>query len=64
MGQTTFATASHLVAKGYANLTSVATGTAQICYMPDPVCAPLDNAPNGFDVRARAVQRERKEMVG
>lgn len=41
MGQTTFPIASQLVSKGYANLTSVATGTAQICYMPDPVCARL-----------------------
>jgi hypothetical protein len=41
MGQTTFKIASDLVSKGYAILTSVSTGTARVCFMPDPVCARL-----------------------
>jgi len=41
MGQTSVTVASDLVARAYANLTSCGDGAAQICYLPDPVCARL-----------------------
>ncbi|CAJ1963944.1 unnamed protein product [Cylindrotheca closterium] len=49
MGQTTFAAASGLVSRSYANLVSVSPATvdgndkqsAKICFPPDPVCARL-----------------------
>ena len=47
MGQTTFSIASKVVAHSYANLVGVTdvnnetTKSAQICFMPDPVCARL-----------------------
>mmetsp|Transcript_44278 Transcript_44278/g.107053 ORF Transcript_44278/g.107053 Transcript_44278/m.107053 type:complete len:823 (-) Transcript_44278:252-2720(-) len=41
MGQTTTAIASDLVSRSYANLSNYEGGVAQLCYMPDPVCARL-----------------------
>ena len=41
MGQTSTAIASYLVSRSYANLSNYEGGVAQLCYMPDPVCARL-----------------------
>jgi hypothetical protein len=48
MGRTTFAVASNLLAKAYANLINLSVGTeigegevAELAYLPDPVCARL-----------------------
>ena len=41
MGSTNVNVVSHLVARGYANLTGVTSNNATFVYMPDPVCARL-----------------------